>query len=305
MRLFHLFAATAMLTLAACSQDYMESNESAPISFLTEEIPEHDNATRGAQVSSISSFGVSAAVYDNSASFSTAACGSFFYNQQLQPNVNTPYFWPVAAKRMAFYAYYPYGNANITVSSAATEGRPVYSYTVPESVASHVDFMTAEVTDRQTSNTSPVALSFGHRLSSIRFVLTNNMTNSVTVNRIKVAGMKYTGTYTTGSSWSLSGSANTTSSRAFTFSPAVTVTSGSTVDITGSSNHFMVLPQTVSSGTVLFELNTTQNGVIETYSYTLDSNLTLEMGKSITYQLTLRNKALTVNPVSVVDWVPE
>ena len=77
------------------------------------------SVTRGAKVTSISSFGVSAAVYDASASYTSAGCGSYFYKQSATNGSPLGFFWPTSDYKLAFYAYYPYGNAAFTVQSSA------------------------------------------------------------------------------------------------------------------------------------------------------------------------------------------
>ena len=65
-----------------------------------------------------------------------------------------------------------------------------------------------------------------------------------------------------------------------------------------------MLPQTVPNGTDFLVIKTEEDGEERTYTYTLYASYELVMGKSVTFQLTLGNGTLTVDPVSVVDWEP-
>ena len=310
MKLYHLLAATLSLTFAACSQETMKEEEQTRcITFLSDHAANATEITRGTQVSSLASFGVSAAIYDSGSSYASAPCGSFFHCLSATSGVATSYYWPVSGYKMAFYAYYPYNNANLTASSASTVGRPVYTYTVPQAIASQVDVMTAELTDRLTSNTSNVSLSFGHRCSDLRFKVYNQQSATITVKRISVYGVKYSGTYTTGTSWSLTGSANSSSSHPFTLTVNTNVTSGSTVDVTGTSNHFLMLPQNIAADTDFLYIETEETVAGDTYdrnyTYTLPSAFTMAMGESYDFTLTLGNGQLLVsNTSSIMDWQP-
>lgn len=277
------------------------------ISFLVDDIEDIPATTRGTQatVSSLDAgFGVSCSVYPSAGAYTSNPCGSFFYKLQVFPGVSTNYYWPVSGY-MAFYAYYPYGSSAFTVQSAEdSNGVPTYAYTVPESVASQVDVMTGQVTDRLSSNHAAVALFFAHRCTDIRFTAYNQQSDALTVKSIAIYGVKYAGTYTSGTSWSLSGSVNSSSSHPFLLSLNTAVASKATVDLTGTTNHFIMLPQTVANGTDFLVIKTQEDGEERTYTYTLNEDYELIMGKSVTFQLTLGNGTLTVNPVSVVDWEP-
>lgn len=297
-RRFFLFSTLLTLLFTACSQQSEDEDEESTgrITFFS------DSGTRGSRVTSISSFGVTASAYATGSSYAAEQCGNYFYCQNVTSGTATTYYWPPTVKKMAFYAYYPYDNANLTVSAATTVGRPVYSYTVPQAIASQVDVMTAEVTDRLSSDQSAVALTFGHRCCELRFKVYNQQSASLTVKSISVYGVKYSGTYTSGTSWSLSGSVNSSSSHPFTLTTNTSVTSGATVDITSATNHFIMLPQRVAASTEFIVVKTQEDGAERTYSYTLPSYLDLNMGTSYEYLLTLGNGELTVSNTSVVNW---
>ena len=141
--------------------------------------------TRGAIVSSVTSFGASASIYASNQSYTANPCGNFFYKQNFTPNTPTGYFWPTSAYRLSFYAYYPYGNSAFTVSSSASSnGIPTYAYTVPSSISAQQDVMTAQVTNKACgSPQTPVSLSFNHHTSAIKVKYTNDGASPVTITR--------------------------------------------------------------------------------------------------------------------------
>ena len=265
--------------------------------------------TRASQstTATITTYGVTSSVCNASTeTYASVGCGSYFYNEGVVAATGQcKYYWPGSSYKISFFAYAPYGESILTLSSAASKiGYPVYSYTVPQEVAAQLDFMTADVLDRiATPTTTPITLTFKHRCSDVRFSVTNrNPNDALTLKSISLVGMKYSGTFE-GETWTLTGSANTSSSHPFTFTSNTEIAAGATIDATGTINHFMVLPQTVSSGTDFIIVKTTEYGTEKTYTYTLDSNITLEKGKSYTFSLIIGNGELIVDPdTDVNDW---
>ena len=307
------------LFFAACSQDGSYDNDTpggeidnGQIAFRPMEIGSNSSEidpTRAIQTTTatITTYGVSSSVCDASTgTYASVGCGSYFYNEEITAATGRcKYYWPGSSYKISFFGYAPYGEDILTLSSAASKiGFPVYSYTVPAGVAAQLDFMTADVLDRiATPTTTPVTLTFKHRCSDIRFSVTNrNPNDALTLKSISLVGMKYAGTFE-GETWTLTGLANTSSSHPFTFTTNTEIAAGATIDATGTINHFMVLPQTISSGTDFIIVKTTEYGAEKTYTYTLDSNITLEKGKSYTFSLIIGNGELVVDPdTDINDW---
>ena len=286
-----LFASVALL-MAACSQEEGPSENRQMISFSTqvEQPSENDpGKTRGSIVSSaalLPSFGVSAQVYGATEGYATQGLGNYFYNLECQKDKATSQIWPEKSKKMSFFAYAPYDCAGLTISAKGTTGVPTYTYTVPENILNQEDFMTAQAVDISCASPTTVTLPFKHRMTDIRFSIKNRSSNyEVTVNKISIIGVKYTGNYKT--SWTLSGDANSLTSHPFTYTFNKAVAAKATVDITGSLYHFIMLPQTVASGTNFIVIETTQSGTTKTYTHKLTSALTLEEGKSYTFNVEL------------------
>ena len=162
--------------------------------------------------------------------------------------------------------------------------------------------MTTQVTDRSCATRTTVPLTFTHRLSDIRVTAYNQQSASITVKSVSLLGMKYTGTLT-GNSWALSGSANSAASHPFTLSLNNTITSGQTADLTGSNKHFMVIPQTIASGTQMIKVVTEEGGEERIYTHTLTAATALAMGTAYTYRLTLGNGQMKVSTeTNINDW---
>lgn len=314
-KLFLMLAAAALLTTACSQHDEPQQQTDTPqkaqknIFFSPMEFGMLTRAT-ATTTADITTFGVSCAVYPAASTYATAGSGSYFYNEPVDAAIGTcKYFWPGSSYRVAFYAYVPYGNASLSLTSPATQqGFPTYTYTVPQNVTSQRDVMTASVIDNPgTPTDTPVTLTFYHRLTDIRFSVTNqHPENALTVKSIKLCGVKNSGTYTTGSSWVLTGDRNTEDSYPLTYSPNTVVAPEETADITATSCHFMVLPQTVTAGTTFLVVTTEEYGAERTYRYVPEANISLEMGKSYRYTLILGDGRLIVDPdTDINDWTVE
>lgn len=310
-RLFHMQMvayALVMLMATGCAEDSLSTMTDGRMTFRVGDIIDNAGWTKGAQATlnaMDAGFGVSCSLYPSSASYSNSPCGSFFYNIKAAPNIATDYYWPQGGSKMAFYAYYPYGNSALKIKSAAADnGIPTYSYTVPQSIAAQVDVMTANVMDRATDDHSTVSLSFTHRCTGVRFLAYNQTSEPLTVKSVALYGVKYSGTYTDGTTWTLTGNANSRTSYPFVLTTDTTVPGDATIDLTGTTNHLFMLPQTVPAGTDFIEVKTLENGEDVTYTYTLEQDYQLVMGKCVIFQLTLGNNKLIVDPVTVTDWVP-
>lgn len=258
------------------------------------------SVTRGAKVTSISSFGVSAAVYDASASYTSAGCGSYFYKQSATNGSPLGFFWPTSDYKLAFYAYYPYGNAAFTFqSSASTTGAPTYSYTVPSTIASQLDIMTGQTVNVLGGGASPVAISMKHRCAAVCFSVTNDRSSAITLSSISIEGVKYSGTLCE-ETWTLSSAVNSSSVNPFTLSYGSSIAAGATVNVTGTSNIFLMLPQTIPAGA---RVKVVLDGEDPLYA---DLTGTWIAGKQYNYSLTIKNNVIIVidEDSDIEDWVP-
>lgn len=238
--------------------------------------------TRGAKVTtaSISSLGVCASVYPAANTYTSAGCGSYFYKESVSSGTPTSYYWPTAGYKISFFAYYPYNNAAFTVQSAANvTGAPTYAYTVPSVISNQLDIMTGQVTDQLGGSSSAVNMSLVHRCSAIHFNITNDRSDAITVNSISIEGVKYTGTLNE-STWTLGSGVNSSSTNPFTLTCNTSVAAGATTDITGTSNIFLMLPQSLPSGAKL-------KVVVDDEEFETDLSGTWVAGKEYTYTITM------------------
>jgi hypothetical protein len=253
------------LLLTVTEEDYIK-----PLSQTT---------TRGTQMkaSSMTSFGVSASVYPASNSYTSAKCGSYWFNNEItRASGRSGYYWPSSDYRLSFFAHYPYGHSALTVRSADDFGSPVYQYTVPSAVASQADVMTAKVTDRRGGANSSISLPFNHNCAAVKIIFHNEgQFRASTVRSISIEGVKYSGTLHD-NIWTLSNSVNSSSINPFSLTCNTTIAAGASVNLTGTSNIFMMLPQSLPA-TAKLKIVTNNN----TYEARLSGTWTA--GKIYTY----------------------
>ena len=258
-----------------------KSGDKMHLSCIETTWPSEKAATRGTKViaTDITNIGVSASIYPSSSSYTSAGCGSYFYKESITIGTPTKFYWPTSDYRMSFYAYYPYGNSAFTVQSAASAtGHPTYAYTVPTAIGSQVDVMTASQTDIAGGSSSPVSLSFSHQCAAIKVRITNSTTSAITVNSVSIEGVEYTGTLCNGT-WTLSGTKNSSSVNPFTLTCNTAVAASATADLTGTTNIFLMLPQTLTSSAKL-------KMVIDSEEYEAELSGSWQAGKTYTYSVT-------------------
>ena len=172
------------------------------ISSVPDTSAQASRATQYTAASDITNFGVLAYRY---ASTGSATTPNFLYNSEFQKNgtkwssVNK-YYWPVNSDKLDFYAYAPYNNANITLSSESTSGVPTMEFVVNPDASLQVDLVTAKALtqDLSAANTG-VPLTFNHHLTTVKFVLGEDMLGTVetiTFKNIYTAGkLTFAGTW--------------------------------------------------------------------------------------------------------------
>ncbi len=248
--------------------------------------------TRGTKVTTagISNLGVSASVYPAASSYTSAGCGSYFYKESVSSGTPMSYYWPTTAYRISFFGYYPYNNAAFTVQSAASAtGAPTYAYTVPSAIASQQDIMTGQVTDQPGGSSSPVNMTLAHRCSAIHFSVTNDRSEAITVNSISIEGVKYSGTLNE-NTWTLGSGVNSSSTNPFTLTSNVSVAAGAMADITGTSNVFLMLPQSLPATAKL-------KVVVDDEEFETDLTGTWTAGKEYNYSITMSEGCIDLSMI--------
>lgn len=248
--------------------------------------------TRGAKVTTvgISSMGVSASVYGSSSSYTSAGCGSYFYKESVASGTPTRFYWPTLDYKISFFGYYPYNNAAFTVQSpASATGAPTYSYTVPSAIGSQLDIMTGQDLNHLGGETSPVNLTMKHRCAAICFSITNSRSSAITLSSVSIEGVKYSGTLNE-DTWTLTSAVNSSSSNPFTLTYGSSIATDATVDITGTTNIFLMLPQTLPSTAKL-------KMVVDDEEFESDLTGTWQAGKGYTYSVTINENTIDLSMV--------
>ena len=211
-----------------------------------------EGVTRAAPVSNLSTygaFGVTAFAW--SGEWSDALVPNYMYNVRVNKSEGAwlpeerP-FWPATAERLRFYAYAPYDNECVELSSSAQAGAPTISYTVPLDVADQKDLLTASTDDLAGSDGGAVALSFTHALTAVKFSCGADMSVG-TVESISFKGVYSQGTYDLETkSWSGHDSAAD-----FVLHLDLATSGAEGSALTGGGTTFMMLPQRLPQAAVL------------------------------------------------------
>lgn len=260
-------------------------------------------ATRGARADAENlSFGVSASVYPAADDYTTAECSNYFRNMNVTTaNPETTYLWPSNIYRISFYAYSPYNGTGITLASASSVGRMTYSYTADESVANQCDLMTAEVLDQTCPSADPVELNFSHRLSEFTFRVINNTPDAITVHSVRLMNFRPSGTWD-GTAWTPSGSPTY-----WELSVEQDVASGGILNLTGTSNHFYLVPQTKAAMEDMIRLTITKSGEATptVFLHQHPTAFTAEAGRSYAFDLTISSGMEVSDASDISGWVME
>ena len=300
---FYSFLLTGMImlttsTLVSCTENLDVASSTVPITITPEKSDFMGGAiTRGTKVTSISNFGVSASVYSSASTYTSAGCGSYFFNELATAGTPTIHFWPTSEYKLSFFAYYPYGNAALTMQSAANAtGAPTYAYTVPSAIASQVDVMTGQTTNILGGGSSPVNITMKHRCAAVCFSVTNSRSSAITFTSISIEGVKYSGTLNE-ETWTLNSAVNSSSSNPFTLAYGGSVAASAIVDVSGLTNIFMMLPQTIPAGAKV-------KAVVDGEDFEAELTGSWEAGKQYNYSINVTNNKIIIldEDSDIEDW---
>ena len=176
------------------------------ISSVPDTSRQASRAIQYTEATDINSFGVLAYRYASSASATTP---NFLYNSEFQKvgskwsSVNK-YYWPVNSDKLDFYAYAPYNNSAITLSAEDASGVPTMEFTVNPNASLQADLITAKALaqDLSAANTG-VPLEFTHNLTTVKFILGEDMLGTVT--SITFKNIYTNGKLTFGGAWNFNG----------------------------------------------------------------------------------------------------
>ena len=204
-----------------------------------------------------SSFGLLAYRSASSATDLNGIAPDFINNQQVTTSgslwkTNTDYFWPDDGDKLSFFAYTPFGDNNVTVSSASSTGTPSITYTANTDVTKQPDLMVAK-TVNQTRNSSSIAtgvdMSFYHALTAITFAVGKDMVPGV-FKSVSIKNTITTATYNLlTNSWNTSnGTSIGNISLNLNGTTGITIDGTADVALTSGTTTMMMIPQAFASG---------------------------------------------------------
>lgn len=213
-------------------------------------VSEEKGGTRAAPITASNfydSFGVFAYIYPASESWNNSQTPNFMNNIEITKSSGwtTDYYWPGINKKVAFFAYAPYRNINISFPSFFF-GAPTFSYTVPTQVKEQKDLLAVDKVDLigNGAGNTPVDLTFKHILTAVKFEVRDILPG--TIKKISLKNIIRTAKYTIGGAgwkshehyplWEYSQDMN------------FSVDGTPNVPITDGETTFMMIPQTLPAG---------------------------------------------------------
>ena len=237
------------------------------------------------------------------------------------------YYWPVDGSGLDFVAVPTTlaGSAYFTAPGRAADGSTALTFVVPNGENYHsTNIMTTEV---KTANNGTVALLFRHLLSKINIKVTQAERENVdarwlvTVNDIKVTGLKCAGEVVVNDSWDATDGDKlwdtTTGSETWQVTDGVaalyaSIYNGAAETAYASAETYYMLPQTLEDGvqqiTIEYTIETdylgnpTQPNTVETYTKTFNLKGATSisqwfMNKVITYNISI-DPSETLSPIT-------
>ena len=260
---------------------YTDSIALPSVSQATQKI--ETRATPVKNESMYNAFSVSAYAYTGN--WDNSQLPNYFYNATASKSSNNSYelaadyYWPGKNYHMKFFAYAPMTNDNYKLSGKEHHGAPTVSVTVPSDVSNQEDLLVAGTQELSGDQNQPVALTFRHALTAIRFVCGNDM-QAGTLKKVTLKGVYSEGVFDMGSSlWTPS---KTTNSFSQTLDKKLTGSKDEA--ITTDAQTFMMIPQTLPEGAqleVVFE-NESQGEKILTADL---KDTEWPIGKTVTYRI--------------------
>ena len=225
-------------------------------------------ATRGAIVTTegfataYSSFGVLAYAYHGE--WDGTQTPNYIYNEKATASGGTygfspSRFWPDKEYNMAFFAYAPYGEENITLSGQSHEGAPTLTYTVPEEITEQKDLLAYwETGVPGAKSATAYELEFNHLCTAVKFKVGKYLESAIRT--ISIKNVYGSGTYSADTGeWEQTGEADQT----YTFNANRGIVDEEGYELTTGERIFMMIPQTLNSEAaleVMFDNGSTLTG---------------------------------------------
>ncbi len=178
----------------------------------------------------------------------------------------TPRYWPGAYSHARFYAYAPYGAANMVLSSQETPGEPTLTYTIAPELINQKDLILAVSDDADCAAHPEVGLTFSHLLTGVKFA--EGRIRSGLVTNISILNVRNQGTYKTSQlQW------ENQSGKTSYHQPVTYITGTEGADIM-ADKAFLMMPQNVpADATVVVTIEGTDDQTGEDRTYTLTANI--------------------------------
>ena len=163
-------------------------------------------ATMVNELAQISSFGVSGYHYAPATETLASKNANFFYNAEATKKyeglweTNKPYYFPQSNEKVAFYAYLPYGGADVTLASESTVGPMALTYRVDLNKSNQDDLMTATAIGLDFNPAIEVPLTFKHALTAVSIELGDQVAAGK-IQKIYFDNIAYEGVYRVGQGW--------------------------------------------------------------------------------------------------------
>lgn len=293
-----LFAAVAVMAMAACSNEDVISRPARPVIGFDNAFVE--NSTRAADItaSNLTNFGVYGSVIN-----SQGQQGMIFTNQQVAADgTYSPLQYWIAGATYNFVAFAPYTGTQWTyvptVKTAAENGVLTFNNT---GANQDLLFATANKTTDAPLTATPgkVGFTFDHALSRVRFTFTNGFTSNGNI-KLLVTDVHITDAYTEGKmavpakTWTVEAGNNNDNKKLDINFKDVLKAKDSTEDDarlaegkTSSTEHFYLIPANASYN-VTFTVALYQAGVlVDTYNRTATLSYNMQPGYSYDIKATL------------------
>lgn len=313
-----LFAAVALVAMASCATDEVVSR---PDNKLAIEFDNAfvENSTRAADItaSNLANFGVYGSVIN-----SQDQQGMIFANKEVAIDSNgkytyqDPQYW-IEGASYDFLAFAPFADAKWAytpaVTTAAENGTISFNNEAAEANQDFLYAYTAKETGSITSAPAPVAFTFNHMLSRVKFTITNGFTAGSNI-KLDITNLTITNAHSNGTLAIKEGVPQTwavgTDIFARNFGSTTQLADNNT---SWTTEHFYLIPANAEY-TVTFDVTLHQAGVpVDTYTRTATVDLNLQMGKSYNVKATLNSSntaedGTEIYPIeftvaSVEDWV--
>ncbi len=321
------------MLFVSCSKEsvvHPGSNE-RPLRF---ELVPHDgwnvvNKTRAIPVTSNtfhSSFGVYAGIFSSDAGWTEDCNLDFMWNVEVgQESGSTykpesPYYLPGEGKSLRFFAYAPYGSAELrdgTTDGAPDTwtGTPVLRFEVQADVTQQVDLCIAQSENISGNGNGIVPLEFYHALVGVRFVTgtvpSSGIIRNITLTNIRVGAHHRLATESSRAIWGSWGSWYENGvlhggTKDLVLPLEAPLTGAEGIEITKEAQTFMLIPDSPLSDSFIEVLYDPDGEEGSGDERTLTARIGNElgggsMGKIVTYRLSIVNDALQLTS-TIAPW---